>query len=293
MLDARGVPVDSIATTGPGHAGEIARQEVDRGADLILVAGGDGTINEVVNGMAYSDVPLGVLPAGTANVLACELGIGRSMERAAEALAGAVKERVALGSISNGPEHARRYFLLMAGAGLDADIVFNLNARMKEAVGKVAYWIGGFSKVGRRIPEFIVETEGRKFRASFALLSRVRNYGGDLEIAPTISLLDDEFEMVLFEGESSLGFLRYMLAVVVHQQQSMRGITILRTRQATFSAAGTGEPIHLQIDGEYVGVAPACVEIVPNALTLLVPPGFRARRPASVEDAAWTTSPTR
>jgi diacylglycerol kinase (ATP) len=293
---------DSIATTGPGHAGEIARQEVERGAELILVAGGDGTINEVVNGMAFSDVPLGVLPAGTANVLASELGIGKSMERAAEALADSVLERVALGlisngSISNGDEAARRYFLLMAGVGLDADIVFHLNTRTKEVFGKAAYWIGGFSKLGRRIPEFTVETDGREFRASFALLSRVRNYGGDLEIAPSISLLDDEFEMVLFEGESSLGFLKYMLGVVAHQQQSMRGITILRTRQAAFSSPGQDGRIHLQVDGEYAGVAPASVEIVPNALTLLMPPNFRARRPASVHtsvnDAAWTTSPTR
>jgi diacylglycerol kinase (ATP) len=294
LLRARGMTFDSIATTGPGHAGEIARQEVDRGAELILAAGGDGTINEVVNGMAFSDVPLGVLPAGTANVLACELGIGKSMERAAEELADSVLERVAIGSITNGTPDSQRYFLLMAGAGLDADIVYHLNARVKEVFGKVAYWIGGFSKLGRRIPEFRVEANGCEFRASFALLSRVRNYGGDLEIAPTISLLDDEFEMVLFEGESSLGFLKYMLGVVAHQQQRMRGITILRTRQAAFSveASQVGQ-IHLQVDGEYMGVAPARIEIVPNALTLLVPPGFRARRPASVEDPAWTTSPTR
>ncbi len=294
MLDARGITVDSIATTGPGHAGEIARRAVDRGADLILVAGGDGTINEAVNGMANSDVPLGILPAGTANVLANELGIGKTMERAAQVLADSLQERVALGAISN--ETSRRYFLLMAGAGLDADIVYHLNQRMKEAFGKVAYWIGGFSKVGRRIPEFLVQADGREYHASFALLSRVRNYGGDLEIAPTISLLDDEFEMVLFEGESSLGFLKYMLAVVVHRQQAMRGITIVRTRQAAFSAPADLK-IHLQVDGEYAGLAPARVEIVANALTLLVPPGFRARRPASVPisvgDAAWTTSPTR
>jgi len=287
---------DSIATTGPGHAGEIARQEVERGAELILVAGGDGTINEAVNGMANSDVPLGILPAGTANVLANELGIGNTMERAAAALPDTVQERVALGTIENAVEGSPRYFLMMAGAGLDADIVYHLNPRLKEATGKVAYWIGGFSKVGRRIPEFTVEANGREFRASFALLSRVRNYGGDLEIAPTISLLDDEFEMVLFEGESSFGFLKYMLAVVVHQQQTMRGVTILRTRQAVFSGLQDSK-IHVQVDGEYAGVAPARVEIVPNALTLLVPPGFRARRPASipttVNDPAWTTSPTR
>jgi diacylglycerol kinase family enzyme len=192
----------------------------------------------------------------------------------------------------------------MAGAGLDADIVYNLNPRMKEAVGKMAYWIGGFSKLGQRIPEFTVQTEGRQYRASFALLSRVRNYGGDLEIAPTISLLDDEFEMVLFEGESSLDFLKYMAAVVVRQQQKIPGITILRTRQAAFSAP-QGSNIHLQVDGEYAGLAPARVEIVPSALTLLVPPDFRVRRPAglpagasasapaSAAAAAWTTSPTR
>ena len=110
MLNASGNPVDSIATTGPGHAGEIARQEIDRGADRILVAGGDGTINEVVNGMAFSEVPLGVLPAGTANVLACELGIGKSMEGAARALADSVPERVAMGSLSNCIRRRRALF---------------------------------------------------------------------------------------------------------------------------------------------------------------------------------------
>lgn len=265
---------------------------MDRGADLILVAGGDGTINEAVNGMAHSGVPLGILPAGTANVLANELGVGNSMERAAAALPRSIQQRVALGMLRTEAEVSGRYFLLMAGAGLDADIVFNLDQRTKAALGKAAYWVGGFSKIGQRIPEFNVQVDGREYRASFALLSRVRNYGGDLEIAPTISLLDDEFEMVLFEGESSLGFLKYMTAVVLHQQQSMPGIRILRTRKAAFSAP-EGSAIHVQVDGEYAGTVPARVEIIPNALTLLMPPDFRARRPASVEDAAWTTSPTR
>lgn len=298
-MDARGITVDSIATTGPGHAGEIARQAVDRGADLILVAGGDGTINEAVNGMANSHVPLGILPAGTANVLANELGIGGNMERAAAVLEAAVPERVALGLLSN--QGVQRHFLLMAGAGLDADIVFHLNQRLKQLLGKGAYWIGGFSKFGQRIPEFTVRTGGRQYRAGFALVSRVRNYGGDLEIAQTISLLDDEFELVLFEGESSLGFLKYMLAVVAHRHLSMRGVTILRTRQAEFSFSPssneTHPKIHVQVDGEYAGIVPARVEIVPSALTLLVPPDFRARRPVSIaagaEDPAWTTSPTR
>ena len=284
--------VESLPTEGPGTAGAIARRAIDRGSDLILVAGGDGTINEVANGMVHSEVPLGVLPAGTANVLATELGLGKTMERAAESLAHSVKERVAMGLISSGTDASRRYFLMMTGAGLDADIVYHLHLPLKDALGKAAYWIGGFSKLGQRLPEFTVEANGRQYRPSFALASRVRNYGGDLEIAPTISLLDDEFELVLFEGESSFRYLKYMLGVMTRRLRGLRGVTILRTRQASFSAAATGS-VHLQVDGEYSGAAPASVEIVPNALTLLVPPGFRARRPATVEDAQWTTSPTR
>jgi diacylglycerol kinase (ATP) len=242
--------------------------------------------------MAHSRVPLGILPAGTANVLANELAIGSTMERAAKSLDQCVPQRMALGLLSTANGNAPRHFLLMAGAGLDAAIVHGINNKLKDALGKIAYWIGGFSKVGSRLPEFTVETEGREFLVSFALASRVRNYGGDLEIAPTISLLDDQFELVLFEGASSFTFLKYMLGVVARQHQNMRGVTILRTRKALFSASADSA-IHLQVDGEYAGLAPGTVEIVPNALTLLVPPEFSSRRPASIDDTAWTTSPTR
>ncbi len=272
-------------------AAEIVRGAIERGADLILVAGGDGTINEVVNGMVHSDVPLGILPAGTANVLACELNIGSTLERAAQSIDSCVQERVAVGRLSRGSDDNGRHFLSMAGAGLDADIVYRLNIKLKNALGKVAYWLGGFGNVGRRLPEFTVQAEGREFRVSFALASRVRNYGGDLELAPTVSLLDDQFELVLFEGANSFLYLRYILGVVIRKHQGMRGVTILRTRKVSFSTPQDSR-IHLQVDGEYAGLLPATVEIVPNALTLLVPPAFRVRRPASVEDPAWITSPT-
>jgi len=241
--------------------------------------------------MVNSDVPLGVLPAGTANVLACELRLGKTLENSVQALGRCVQERVAVGKLSSTSMDHPRYFLLMAGTGLDADIVFDLNHGLKDAFGKVAYYVGGFSKLGRRLPEFNVEAEGRQYRASFALASRVRNYGGDLEIAPTISLLDDQFELVLFEGTSSFRYLKYMIGVCTSRLCGMRGVTILRTRKVSFSPSDSSL-IHVQVDGEYAGIAPASVEIVPNALTLLVPPDFRARRPIAVTDSAWTTSPT-
>jgi len=284
--------MEAIPTTGRGTAGQIAREAVEQGADLIVAAGGDGTINEVVNGMAGSKVPLGILPAGTANVLANELGMGKGMERAAASLLDCVPERIGLGVLATALGDAPRYFLLMAGAGLDAEIVYHLNQGLKDALGKVAYWFSGLSRFGRRLPELTVETEGRTYRASFALVSRVRNYGGDLEIAPTISLLDDEFEVVLFEGTSTLPYTKYMLGVLTGRMQGMSGVTVLRTRKALLSSTDRGQA-YVQVDGEFAGTIPASVEFAPSALTLLVPPGFRARRPARVEEAAWTTSPTR
>jgi diacylglycerol kinase (ATP) len=284
--------VEAIPTPGPKAAAEIVRGIADRGADLIIAAGGDGTINEVVNGMVGSEIPLGILPAGTANVLATEIGLGKTMEQAAESLLHSVQARVALGRLCWETEENARHFLMMAGAGLDADIVYHLNLRMKKALGKVAYWIAGFAKFGHSLPEFTVGIGGREYTASFALVSRVRNYGGDLEIAPTISLFEDEFEVVLFEGKSSMPYMKYMLGALTHKLDGMRGVTILRARQVAFLTSGV-EEVHAQVDGEYAGVLPARVEIVPNALTLLVPASFHAKRQASVEDAAWTTSPTR
>jgi len=295
------MPVESIPTTGRGTATGIARDALERGADLILVAGGDGTINEVVNGMVHSEVPLGILPAGTANVLATELGAGKTMEQAAEALMDCTQERIALGLLygattgGSGLDHelldAPRYFLLMAGVGLDAEIVYDLNLRWKDRLGKAAYWIAGFRKLGRRLPEFTVEVEGQVFRAGFALVGRVRNYGGDLEIAPTISLFEDEFEIVLFEGENSFRYLKYMIGIGTGRHQDMRGVSILRARSCIFPAPADPR-VHVQVDGEYIGTLPARVEIVPRALTLLVPPNFRASRLQSAQRAQWTTSPT-
>jgi hypothetical protein len=145
---------------------------------------------------------------------------------------------VALGLLSTAAEETPRHFLLMAGAGLDADIVYGLNQRLKDRLGKVAYWLAGWSKLGRKLPEFRVTVDGRDYESSFALVSRVRNYGGDLEIAPSISLLDEEFEVVLFEGASSMPYVKYMLGTLTRRLEGMRGVTILRATKAVFSRVG-------------------------------------------------------
>lgn len=269
-------------TTGPGAATDMAREALENGADLLLAAGGDGTINEVVNGMAGSYVPLGILPGGTANVLAVELGLGSRMERAARRLPDYVPERIALGRL-----HAEgtppRYFLSMAGAGLDAQVVTRVSPGMKAAVGKGAYWFAGFSQLGHKLPEFEVAMNGRHFRASFALASRVRNYGGDLELARNASLMAADFEVVLFEGANPFRYLMYLGGAALGRIEDLAGVTVLRTQELELCA--TGRPVHVQVDGELAGQLPARVEVMPNALTLLAPPDFRERIAVKVSQA--------
>ena len=287
LIERQGHRIKSVSTTGPGSAAEIARRCLDQDADAILVAGGDGTINEVANGMVYSNVPLGVLPGGTANVLASEIGLGGDMLAAAKQLNAWIPERVSVGVHRDGMERPRRYFLLMCGAGLDAHIVYHLSAPIKALLGKVAYWVGGFSQLSRKLPEFEMEADGKAYRASFALASRVRNYGGDLDIAPSITLLDDEFEIVLFSGENALRYLGYMMGILRARIEVTPGVTVVRCRSLKLSGI-SDRRVYTQIDGEYAGTLPVSLEIVPRALTLLLPQSYRLRRPHQ-----WTTSHTR
>ena len=257
-----------LATTAAGHASELAREAVENGADLVLALGGDGTINEVINGVAGSTAHLGILPAGTANVLAMELGLGGRLERAMERLSHAVPRRIALGRIET-PLAPARFFALMAGAGLDAKIVTQVNPGLKERFGKGAYWAAGASQIATRLEQFEVLVNGSAYNVGFALASRVRNYGGDMEIASDASLLKPEFEVVLFEGSHPLRYVAYMAAVGLKQVRKMPGVHSIRATSLDIRTCA-----HLQIDGEYIGRTCAKIEIVPDALTLLLLPTY-------------------
>lgn len=262
-------PIQLRPTTGPETAGPIARACIDKGATLILAAGGDGTINEVVNGIAGTGVPMGILPAGTANVLAMETGIGSNLLRAAARFDTLEPRDISLGQVTL-PSREPRYFLLMAGLGLDARIVRMVKPEVKRRWGKLSYWEGGFAQIGKRLAELDITVDGRAHRASFALLSRVRNYGGDLEIARHANLLADDFAVVLFEGASSLRYLKYFSGVLLNTMGGMSGVHLLRGRSIEFAPASES-PIDLQIDGEYAGLAPGRIEIAKERVRLLLP----------------------
>jgi diacylglycerol kinase (ATP) len=235
---------------------------------LILVLGGDGTINEAANGMIGSQAHLGVLPSGTANVLAMELGLGSNLERAIRRLSRCTPKRISAGKIWRSGEEPR-HFLMMAGAGFDAQVVIDLKPGLKSKTGKFAYWVAGFSQIVKRVGQLETRINGDTYPCGFLLAARVRNYGGDLELASGASLLRNDFETVMFEGSNPLRYLFYMLAVSVRQVQRMPGVhTVRSTRIEVLGDAP------MQIDGEYVGRSPATIEIVPDALTILVPESY-------------------
>jgi diacylglycerol kinase (ATP) len=262
-----------VPTTGPRTAGEIARRHIETGADLVLAAGGDGVINEVAEGMVGSQVPLAILPGGTANVLATEMKLGRNLQRAAERLEELRPRRISIGRLTCDSGQVSRHFLLMAGIGLDAHIVYSVSAGLKSRTGKFAYWVAGWSLAGRRLPQIRVHVGDAAHECSFALLSKVRNYGGDFEIARDVTLFDDRFEAILFQGRSSTPYVKYLAAIALRRLAKVKGVTVFRTDRVTLSAPGDRR-VYVQIDGEYAGRLPAEVRIVPDALTLLVPPEY-------------------
>ncbi len=280
VLAQQGIEAKLVATHGPGTAGMQARREIEDGCDLIIAAGGDGTINEVANGILHTRVPLAILPGGTANVLAREMRLPVHLERAAAIISSLRPQSVAAGGIRIGASEPR-CFVCMAGAGLDAEIVSRINLDLKAATGKFAYYACGFGQVLRPLTEFEVTVDGRSFEASFALISRVRNYGGDLEIARGASLLRDDFEIVLFRGTQSIRYIPYLVGVTLGCLHRFKGCTVLHGRSVTCQVPANRE-IYVQVDGELAGRLPIRAEIIPDALILLAPHEYLAREQSFV-----------
>lgn len=261
-------------TTGPQTAGAIALAEASRGSDLVVAYGGDGTVNEVVQSLARTQIQLAILPGGTANVLANEVGIGNDVSRAVEMLRTSSPRRVALGLLKSGG--TERYFVMMAGVGYDAKLVYNLSVPLKNRIGKLAYWFTALAHFGRKVAEFDAGCAGVNGRCSFALVSRVRNYGGDVQIARDANLLDNEFSVVLFRGSTTVPYVKYFLGILTNRLRGMKGVTMCRGDKVVFGPA-EGSQVDVQLDGEHVGRLPAEIEIVTDALTLLIPDAYCVR----------------
>ncbi len=265
-LERAGIQVSTLATTGPGTATELARDAIQKGADLIVVSGGDGTINEVVCGMALSHVPLGVLPCGTANVLARELGFPRDMRAAARVIASATPRRLALGFAGN------RYFLLMAGVGFDAQVIQKLELRWKNLLGVGSYVLETIRQVlFEPKTEFIVSTEDRQIEATFACVSK-STYYGPFRMVREADIFSESFFVYCFRSRNRLRYFLYAAALLTGRLDRLADVTRFPARKVRCEQTEpASKKVLFQVDGELAGRLPCTIEVVPDALTLLAP----------------------
>jgi diacylglycerol kinase (ATP) len=288
VLAAAGIHADLAETKGPGDATEIASRASLEGRQLVIACGGDGTLNEVVNGLAGQQnghrVPLALLPGGTANILAKELGIPWNIASATrKLLQGEVKE-IALGLATPllQPEK-RKYFLSVAGAGPDGMIVYSVDLELKARVGILAYWYQGMRELLRyEYPHFRVVADGRAIDATLVVVGRTKNYGGPFMITTEADLYEDRFEVMTLTTQSGLKYLSYLPSLWMKRLRGTEGVHFYKSDSIVCEPLN-GKPVYAQIDGEPLARLPIEFTIVPRALRLLVP------QPAPVplrEDAA-------
>ncbi|HEV2704774.1 MAG TPA: YegS/Rv2252/BmrU family lipid kinase [Pyrinomonadaceae bacterium] len=267
-LAALGVDLEVWNTRAPGDATRLAR-EAAATAREIIVSGGDGTINEALQGLTdATDARLGIWPAGTANVLARHLRLPFDAEGAAHAFAAGATRRITLGCAINETTGARRHFFLMAGVGLDASVVRGVRPRLKRRVGEAAYWYSGLGHLAHWRPRpFTVEIGRESFQATYAAIGKAPWYGGGLRITPGARLDATEFEVCLIDARSRLRYL-YLLTHAMRETWAgeRRDVRFLRTRHLRV----TGEA-DVQADGELIGCLPMSFEVLPEGIDIVVP----------------------
>jgi diacylglycerol kinase (ATP) len=307
ILKASGLEVQARLTSRKGDAESFAREASASPGTLVIAAGGDGTYNEVANGLVYSDTPLAILPLGTTSVLARELGIPLNMDKALEiALRGRV-ETVHMGKITLNPAQliagmerreiaTTRHFLLMAGIGYDADAVYGVNEVVKKHSGKLAYILSGLGSIINYHPGQLTinasvggpsDTEGERFRlhrqynslagnllhaAGYTVIvSKSSFYGGDMKITPDARLTSPYLYVFIGHKKGRLDLIRYLAAIITGRTLSLREISYFRTDRITIEGSS-----HIQLDGDYAGTTPAEIAVVRNALKLVVPNNYSA-----------------
>ena len=276
VLSAAGVDCRALRTTGKGTATELARDAVSSGQNLIIACGGDGTVNEIVNGIAPDQTQLAILPGGTANIITNELRLPPNPVRAARQFTAWRPRRIALGyatgcalQAANPAGKVGRYFLSVAGVGFDAYVIQKLAFDFKMSLGIVAYVLEGVRQLMRySFPALVCQVDGRRTETSFALIQRTSRYAGNFRTAPTQALANSHFGVSLFTRRGRLRYVGYAAAVVA--QRRPRDFEYLETTRVNFNVDSKAR-VYFELDGELVGTLPVIFEVVPDALTLLMP----------------------
>lgn len=263
-LRAAGADVTIEFTTAPGHATELARAAARSGkADVIVAAGGDGTINEVARGLLGQGVPLGIVPLGTANVLAIEIGLHPRAEEVAPMLLGGPAELIGTGVVQG------EIFLMMVGIGFDGEIVHSIDPRLKRLWGKGAFVWSGL-KVWARGPgrDIRLLVDGREKHAAWAVVVNGRHYAGPFVLAPDENITQPGLTLFLFRKKSRLAFAIYLAALGLGIVPRLRSVEVLPARHIDVTAP---DGLAVEVDGDGRGFLPQTIEQGTQFLRLVIP----------------------
>lgn len=271
----RGWSVELSTTERPGDATAMARQAARMGRNAVIVAGGDGTVNEVVNGLAGTQTAMGVLPVGTGNLWAKELQVPtytlvspRRLREAAAGLVGGTVRAIDVGRVGE------RIFLCWASAGLDAKVTSEMEPRERSTkhLGALPYLIAAVL-VARDFKgvesEVVLDGEVVRGRTLLVMANNIQRYGGLVEVAPQARLDDGLLDVFVFKGLGIHYVVRHLARVL--SQRYLDDPEIIH-RQARHVGVRTEESVSVQADGEPIGTTPVTMEVVPRALRIIAPP---------------------
>jgi YegS/Rv2252/BmrU family lipid kinase len=287
VLGDAGVEATLVRTQSSVDAAEQARQAIVNGCDTLFACGGDGTVHDVLQGMVGSQAALGVIPLGTANSLAHDLGLPSDPARAVRAALHAEPQRIALGRVTvHGPNGSpvTRYFTVAVGIGVDAHLFYKLHAGTKQRLGMGAYyykaWHLWFTYCMKKFNVQLLPAEGDTVvhhGVTEMLAVRIRNFGGVLqELAPGAALERADLRVVTCHTSSRFSYLLYVMRGLLRARWSVRGVELafaqaIRCTAPEVSDAAAPCKIYVEADGELLGTLPAEITMVPDALTLLIP----------------------
>jgi diacylglycerol kinase (ATP) len=262
-------------TSAAGEARPLAAQAVRDGFEIVVAAGGDGTLNEVLNGIA--DVPeglqrvrLGVLPLGTVNVFARELGIPRRFGLAWQTILKGRETRIDLPLVEFGENGAtkRRYFAQLAGAGLDAHAIELVHWPLKKKIGPLAYVIAGFNALMHPPSKIAVTCGQRTVTGELVLIGNGQLYGGQFRIFPGADLRDGLLEICVFPRVTWMTLARCCAPLMLRRRLPLRATENFQTASVVL---GGSPPAPIEVDGEYIGRLPATFSLQGSALRVIVP----------------------
>jgi len=263
------------ATTAPGDARRFAQAAVATGYDVIVAAGGDGTVNEVLNGIGdepdgFQRARLGVLPLGTVNVFARELKIPLKLESAWKVLKRAQEMKIDLGRadfFEDGKPQSR-YFMQLGGAGLDARAVELVSWKLKKSAGPLAYLVAGFQALAEKQPRISVSADGKKIEGELVLLGNGKFYGGPFDIFPGADLRNGLLDACVFPQVNTASLLRLAPGFLARQKLSEPRVRRLRTEKIELTS---DRPAAFELDGEWIGRLPATFSVAREKLRVVVP----------------------